>query len=222
MAWWPTLLRDWNRGESVDTAVSAFSIYWSALLVVLTLVAVPIANWLVKAVIPESYWLALTVLPTLLFGAALTGAQGFTSVGLSLARRTRTLASIAWICTISGVLFSELLVDTLGWWAPAVASAGVPSALAVGYYTWGQRVFPIQIPRAYLVQIWGLGALGAISCTLATDARSGALSIELILGALLPLLGVLAVTAHYRWRRPEAEGIEEAIPEKNQGADGRN
>ncbi len=207
MAWWPSLLRHWNEEGEVQSIVSRFSVYWSAGLGLLVLVSIPVANVVTRVAIPSEYWPVLEVLPVLLLGAGVFGVQGIANIGLLLVRKTRALAVVSWIVTLFGVAICLLLIEQIGWWAPALTYLGIQIGVAAGYRVWGQLVFPIGLPSPYLVSLWFVTFIGVAFCSLEieVDASSPSTPISTFVGSFGPAAILLAITLIYRKRASKSE-----------------
>ena len=130
--------------------------YVSIILVGLALALGLFARDLARVVTP-GFVHAYEAVGLLSLGVAAYGVSNVTLAGISLARRTPSIALFTGIAVILNVVLNLALIPQLGIAGAAMATMAAYMLLAVAYYAWSQRVFPTPFEPVKAVTVFVVG-----------------------------------------------------------------
>lgn len=130
-----------GASEAIGRFLTVYVLLLGGLAVVLGALAPEIVGLLAA----PSFADAAGLIPVVSLGAVAFGAQLVTSAGLTLTRRTRTLATLSVVSAVVGVLLSLLLIPLAGAWGASIAGALGFILLAVVYFIASQRSWKITV-----------------------------------------------------------------------------
>lgn len=158
-AWSPRVLHAWARGEGFDSLIARFSIIWSGVLLATFALALPTCLWFVHNVAGVGFSQSAQLVPITMLTFSLQGLVTFTAIGLTLARRTRTIAALAWAASIFGLTLSFVLAPALRSWGVAVALLASQILLVILYAAYSRRALQFEIPYIRVAIQWIVGAI---------------------------------------------------------------
>jgi len=191
MAWAPYALKTFAEDSNYPAILGSSFSLWLYLISLLGLIVVLFSAEIFWLLTPPAYWSAAPTLSGLAAGAVMQGSTQITVLGLSLARRTRTIAACAWAAATIHLLTSLLLVPhfgAVGAGATSVVSFSILSAL---YMVFSQRAHPLKIDwlRA-LVPVFAVwGSFAAVLLLDQSAPSTGTLLLKLAAVAAFLLAG---------------------------------
>ena len=192
MAWAPYALKTFAEDPDYRRTLSRHFVVWMHLIALLGLLLVLFAFEVLWLLTPEAYWAAAPALAGLAAGAVLHGSTQVTVLGLSLARRTRTIGACAWIAALVHLVASLLLVPVLGATGSGMASVISFTALSGLYVVFSQRAHPLHLDWLRLLLPVGFVWTAYVATLLI--GQQAAPSMALVL-AKLALVGAFLVVA---------------------------
>ena len=196
-AWIPVAMRMARDDPNYRQLFAAIFNAWFFLLALTALALALFADEVMMLLTPEPYWAAA---PAMAIGAAaiaISGPTQITSLGLTLEKRTFSIALGAWLAAAANVLLNILLIPRLGATGSAIATL-IAYALLTLFFLWGsQRHHPL--PLHYGRLSYGLLIVAAalvaplIPDGPLLDPASTALKLSILLAALIAAfpLGVI-------------------------------
>lgn len=197
-AWIPIAMRMARDDPDYRRRFAAIFNAWFFLLALMALALALFADEVMMLLTPEPYWAAAPVMAIGAAAIAISGTTQITSLGLTLEKRTFSIALGAWLAAAANVLLNILLIPRLGATGSAIATL-IAYALLTLFFLWGSQrhhPLPLQYGRlAYGVLITA-GAVAAPSIPDGPlfDPASVGLKLSILLVALLAAfpLGVIS------------------------------
>lgn len=156
-AWSPRVLSAWTEGPGVYSLVRRFAVLWSAVLVASLMCAVPAGLWIVYDLAGPQYSEAAGFMPVVMLTFAVQGLVTFTALGLTLTKRTRTIAVLTWMTSLLTLLLGLLLAPRFLSWGVACASLIGQVLLVILFDHYSRRAIRFPIAYLWVVVLWGVG-----------------------------------------------------------------
>ena len=100
---------------------------------------------------PEPYWPAATTLSVLTMGMVLMGTTQFTSLGISLERKSNLLSIATWITAVLNLLLNLVLIPMLGALGAGIATFVSYAVLTGMYMYWTQNLHRLPLETKSLL-----------------------------------------------------------------------
>ena len=196
-AWIPIAMRMARDDPDYRQRFATIFDAWFFLLALMALALALFADEVMMVLTPEPYWAAAPVMAIGAAAIAISGTTQITSLGLTLDKRTFSIALGAWLAAAANVLLNILLIPRLGATGSAIATL-IAYVLLTLFFLWGsQRHHPL--PLHYGRLSYGLLTVAAaLAAPLIPDGplldpASTALKLSILLAALIAAfpLGVI-------------------------------
>jgi O-antigen/teichoic acid export membrane protein len=127
------------------------------------------AGEMIRAIMPIEYSASSLPLAILCFGIIMQSTQQITAIGISLEKKTKILARLAWFAAVINLIFNFLLIPWYGAVGAAYATSISYLALTASYLFYTQRLHPLPIPWGKLLFLIFLGSIIAITSVILID-----------------------------------------------------
>jgi O-antigen/teichoic acid export membrane protein len=101
---------------------------------------------LMPSLASEKYATATIILPWVIGGMVVDGANSMTGAGLFIHRKTRTIMTIVLSCAVLNIVLNVILVPRIGILGSAIATLVCYTATTLGMATAGRTLLPITLP----------------------------------------------------------------------------
>lgn len=144
-AWIPIAMRMARDDPEYRRRFAAIFNAWFFVLALMALGLALFADEVMMLLTPEPYWAAAPVMAIGAAAIAISGTTQITSLGLTLEKRTFSIALGAWLAAVANVLLNILLIPRLGASGSAIATL-IAYALLTLFFLWGsQRHHPLPL-----------------------------------------------------------------------------
>lgn len=208
-AWSPRVLSAWTAGAGVNSLVRRFAVLWSAVLVASLMCAVPCGLWIVYNLAGPEYAAAAGLMPVVMLTFAVQGLITFTALGLTLAKRTRTIAVLTWATSLLTILLGLLLTPNFLSWGVACASLAGQVVLVILFGRYSGKAIRFPIPYAWVVVLWGVGLAACVVFVWLVAAYAGD-SVVPTIGAAVAGLAMVCLVAAIYLKEPNANHLPQS------------